>query len=190
MYLKWYCYGPYRDRDILWEKVHRGGLLNSPNLILGGDLNLTMHSSENCGKKVVFDPLSSFFKQLFDSVGLIDTAPTIVGPTWRNGRVGDEGISKRLDRFLIASSLIPTLLVHRVWTHTSDISDHYPVCLEWNKSLGSCNYPFKFNRSWLNDNDFFSWFTDRWSSLSPSPLGSELDHLTYKLSTLKLAIKD
>jgi len=30
------CYGPYRNRDIFWEKVHRGELLNTPNLILGG----------------------------------------------------------------------------------------------------------------------------------------------------------
>ena len=40
------CYGPYRNRDILWEKVHRGGVLSTPNLILGGDLNLTMKASE------------------------------------------------------------------------------------------------------------------------------------------------
>ena len=87
-------YGPYRDRDIFWDKVLREGLLNSPNLILGGDLNLTMSSSEIWGKRAVLDPLSSFFKHLFDSVGLIDTAPSIVGPTWRNGRVGDDGIGK------------------------------------------------------------------------------------------------
>ena len=170
--------------------MHKRALLNSPNLIMGGDLNLTMHSSKIWGKKVVLDPLSSFFKQLFDSMGLIDTAPTIAGPTWRNSRVGDEGISKRLDRFLIASSLIPTLLVHWVWTHTFDISNHYHVSLEWNKSLGSYNYPFKFNRSWLNDQDFVSWVTDRWSRLSPSSPGSELDHLSHKFRSLKMEVKD
>ena len=149
-----------------------------------------MSSYEIWGKRVVLDPLSSFFKHLFDSMGLIDTAPSIAGPTWRNGRVGNDGINKRLDRFLVASSLIPSLLVHWLWTHTADISDHYPVCLECNKSLGSCNYLFKFNRSWLNDNDFVSWFTDWWSRLSPSSQGSELDHLSYKLCTLKLEVKD
>ena len=30
------CYGPYRNMDIFWERVHKGGLLNTPNLILGG----------------------------------------------------------------------------------------------------------------------------------------------------------
>ena len=75
------CYGPYRDREFFWDRVLRGGLINSPNLILGGDLNLTMNSSENWGKRVVLDPLSSFFKHLFDSVGFIDTASTIAIPT-------------------------------------------------------------------------------------------------------------
>ena len=91
------CYGPYKDRDDFWEKVHKGGLVNSPHLILGGDLNLTMNASKIWGAKAVLDPLASFFKNLFYSVGLIDVAPSITGPTWRNGRVGDHGINKRLD---------------------------------------------------------------------------------------------
>ena len=39
-------YGPYRDREPFWEKALRGGLLRILNLILGGDLNLTLYSSE------------------------------------------------------------------------------------------------------------------------------------------------
>ena len=39
-------YGPYQDRDLFWDKALRGGLLNLPHLVLGGDLNLTLHSSE------------------------------------------------------------------------------------------------------------------------------------------------
>ena len=40
------CYGPYLDQVFFWERVLRGGLLNSPNVILGGDLNLTLNASE------------------------------------------------------------------------------------------------------------------------------------------------
>ena len=63
----------------------------------------------------------------------MDLAPLCVGPTWRNGHAGAEGISKRLDRFLISASLIPSLGIHRVWTQCADISDQYPIVLEWNK---------------------------------------------------------
>ena len=78
------CYGPYKHRDIFWENVCRGVLLNSPNLILGGNLNLTLKASDTWGKKVVIDPLSSHFKLSFDSLGLMDIASPSAGPTWRN----------------------------------------------------------------------------------------------------------
>ena len=90
----------------------------------------------------------------------------------------------------MASSLIPSLLLHRVWTLHSDISDHYPICLEWNKPFGSCNYPFKFNRSWLKDQDFTPWVIDKWSSLSPFASGTDLDLLTNKLRLLKNDVKE
>ena len=38
------CYGPYRNRELFWEKALRGCLLNTPNLILGGDLNMTLNA--------------------------------------------------------------------------------------------------------------------------------------------------
>ena len=149
-----------------------------------------MNTSEIWETRVVLNPLSTFFKHLFDSVGLLDIAPSSAGPTWRNGHVGEHGISKRLDRFLVASSLIPSLLTHRVWTHHSDISDHFPVCFEWNKSLGPHNYPFKFNRSWLLDQDFSSWFTECWPKLTPTYPSSELEWvLTHKLYSLKKEVK-
>ena len=151
-------YGPYRDRESFWDRALRGGLLGLQNLILGGDLNLTLNSSEIWGKKASPDPLTHLFSTLFDSLGLMDIAPLCSGPTWRNGRAGDEGISKRIDRFMVSSTLIPLLGIHRAWTHCSDISDHLPIVLEWNKSRTSFNYPFKFNRSWLEDTDFIKWF--------------------------------
>ena len=31
------CYGPYKNMELFWEKALLGGLLNTSNLILGGD---------------------------------------------------------------------------------------------------------------------------------------------------------
>ena len=42
-------YSPYWDRELFWEKAHRGGILNILNLVLGGDLNLTLNSSDIWG---------------------------------------------------------------------------------------------------------------------------------------------
>ena len=90
-----------------------------------------------------------------------------------------------MDRFLVSGSLIPFLGTHRVWTHCSDISDHYPIILEWNKQRTSFNYPFKFNRPWLNDQDFSEWVSSKWHLLSQIDSESALDSLLHKLRTLK-----
>ena len=39
------CYGPYLNRDVFWNSSAQGGLLSLPNLILAGDLNLTLNAS-------------------------------------------------------------------------------------------------------------------------------------------------
>ena len=83
--------------------------------MLAGDLNLTLHPSEIWGCKASLDHLSEHFLALFDAAGLVDVAPPSIGPTWRNGRSGEEGICKRLDRFLISKDLLPFLGTYRTW---------------------------------------------------------------------------
>ena len=102
-------YGPYKDKVFFWDKALHSGLLNLPNLVLAGDLNLTLHPSDIWGSKASLDHHSEHFLALFESVGLVDVAPPSIGPTWRNGRAGEEGICKRLDRFLISNELLPSL---------------------------------------------------------------------------------
>ena len=75
-------YGPYLHRDAFWNVTARGGLLSLPNLILAGDLNLTLNASEIWGNKVHIDPLGPFFTQLFSNYNLVDVAPPCAGPTW------------------------------------------------------------------------------------------------------------
>ena len=41
---------------------------------------------------------------------MVDLNPYHTGLTWRNGRTGTEGVSKRLDRFLVSLQLIPIIL--------------------------------------------------------------------------------
>ena len=103
------CYGPYLNQNSFWNVVALGGLLSLPNLILAGDLNLTLNASEIWGSKAHPEPLGSFFSKLFSDHHLVDVALSCAGPTWRNGRIGEDGISKRLDRFLLSNQLVSTL---------------------------------------------------------------------------------
>ena len=167
-----------------------GGLLLIPNLVLAGNLNFTIGVAEIWGGESLLDPLAHFFSHLIVDNGLVDLAPPYAGPTWRNGRGGVEGISKRLDRFPISSSLVPSLLIHRVWTVPSEVSNHYPVCLEWGGLASSHNYPFKFNHALLLENDFCLMVKDLWASWEPDPLLNDMKGLSLKLKALKAHVKD
>jgi hypothetical protein len=41
-----------------------------------------------------------------DEHNLLDIEPTKFKPSWRNNRVGEDNIAKRLDRFLIKDTLL------------------------------------------------------------------------------------
>ena len=119
------CYGPYSNKNIFWDCVVAGGIFNYPNLILDGDLNFTLSDLEVWGEKTRLDQRAHYFSHLLDSMNMVDLAPITPGPAWRNGRMGSEGVSKRLDRFLASIHLIPMLGNYNSWTRPSDISDHY-----------------------------------------------------------------
>ena len=148
------CYSPCLHRESFWNAIARGGLLSLPNLILAGDLNLTLNVSEVWGKKALLDPLGPFFTKLFSNFQLMDVAPSCAGPTWRNGRLGAEGICKRLDGFLLSFNLVDLLPQHRVWSFPSVVSDHYPILFEWMEDPVSSPLPFKFNHSWMSNVEF------------------------------------
>jgi endonuclease/exonuclease/phosphatase family metal-dependent hydrolase len=63
------------------------------------------------------------------SNNLIDIKPTKVVPTWRNGRIGQGAVARRLDRFLVSEDLLTDIGLYRSWVEFPFISDHAPVLL-------------------------------------------------------------
>jgi hypothetical protein len=57
-------YSPYGERKSFWE-VMVDGYLNDTNVILGGDLNLTINMREIWREVARRDPLGDLFSQLF-----------------------------------------------------------------------------------------------------------------------------
>ena len=58
-------YGPFYDRKIFWEKFSLVGAMNQSNVILGGDLNLTLATRAVWGENSKQYALASFFMNLF-----------------------------------------------------------------------------------------------------------------------------
>jgi hypothetical protein len=126
------CYGPYKDMALFWQRSKQSGCLADDSIIIGGgggDLNLTLSVEEIWGERAILDPLADFFSVFFSSADLVDTFPSPLSPTWRNGGQDPYGISKRLDRFLLNGRLLGDEFRSRSWVINSIISDHNPVCL-------------------------------------------------------------
>lgn len=64
------------------------------------------------------------------SVYLVDVEPAKLKPTWRNKRTGIAGVSKRLDRFMVANQLLKRVDRMRSWVGTVGGSDHNPIYLD------------------------------------------------------------
>jgi hypothetical protein len=56
-----------------------------------------MRRGEVWGSNAKNKPLVDYFVQMFEETRLCDAMPMKLVPTWKNSRVGEEGVSKRLD---------------------------------------------------------------------------------------------
>jgi hypothetical protein len=129
------------------------------------DLNFTLSAREIWGEQARLDPLADYFSNLLQSTGLIDLHPSVMTPTWWNGRSGSSGISKRLDRFLLAPNLLDSQRNFCSWVVASTISDHNPICLQVGGLSRIVASPFKFNSTWLEDPDFNSLVRSTWDEM-------------------------
>jgi hypothetical protein len=99
-------YAPYKDHESFCQPIVDSGILKKPCLILRGDLNFTLSSREICGFTTRIDPLSDYFLNILQDLGLVDLAPSHLFLTWRNGCSGKVGISKCIERFLVDENLL------------------------------------------------------------------------------------
>ena len=95
------------------------------------------------------DPLSEFFQHLFRAYNMLDVLPSKLGPTGKNGSVGFEGVSKRLDTCRCYEDFAGMLTMYRSWDIISSISNHFLICLQLDG-----HFPFKLNHMWIKDEDF------------------------------------
>ena len=92
-------YGPYNQKQDFWDRVKASGILNYHKIIMGEDLNFTLSAEEIWGTGRFSDPLRDNFRAYLENEGLNDIILVVLTPTWSNGRLGQVGIAKCLDRF-------------------------------------------------------------------------------------------
>ena len=119
-------YGPYHHREEFWDKVMESGILNDPSLIVVGDLNFTLSASKVWGNGNHYDPLADYFRVALENAH----TPSVLVPSWSNGRVGKVGLDKRLDRFIIDEDLSSSVGRYKSWSLAVGLSHHKPVILQ------------------------------------------------------------
>ena len=137
--------------------------MNGPNLIVGGNLNFSLGRSEAWGPCARIDPLADYFLNMMLDGSLFDPSLTKITPTWRNNRVGEARIAKRLYQFLLSDEFSNSLIIFRQWVGSGGISDHSPILLELVGLFKKPPAPFKFNNGWLKDADYHELVVDHWS---------------------------
>jgi len=74
-------YGLCLERKTFWTMLANSGLLSLRNLVIAGDLNITLSSDEIWGGSAASGHLSGFFNTLFHAHKLIDVKPDKIFPT-------------------------------------------------------------------------------------------------------------
>ena len=146
---------------------------------------MTLASGEIWGGIHTLGILVSFFINYFHRNKLIDIVPSTLIPTWRNGRVGSEAISKRLDRALISEDLLSSVGVYRAWFEYPYISDHAPIVLQLDSTLTFKAFPFKFNLWWSKESLFAELVQKIWNDPKFLVEHGRQRRLIWKLKELK-----
>eukprot|EP00253_Pinus_taeda_P031163 PITA_31163 len=147
-------YGPCQHREPFWNRLLNLSLLAASHTILGGDLNFSMGFRESWGSMAQVDSITDFMRNALEQADFVDVPMQQPMPTWRNRRVGEAVLARRLDRFLLKGPLIQELHHFKQWVGDGGLSDHSPIHLEILGPLAKPKAPFKFNHTWLQDQDF------------------------------------
>eukprot|EP00253_Pinus_taeda_P023722 PITA_23722 len=179
-------YAPYRNKNQFWSSFFSSAIVEIEHLVIAGDFNLTLHSNECWGPCRHHHPLAESFKNELLRHNLIDIAPCEMLPTWSNGRTGNAFIAKRLDRILAHVSVIDSLGMPRLVNANIMVSNHWPITLSWTDRGGWKGYPFKFNRSHLQDPTFTTLISSSWAWVSANMPSLPFCH---KLRVIKKSVK-
>ena len=103
------------------------------NIVIVGDLNLTLSSEEKRGGNIVRDPAREWVEDIISDWGLEDIKPIRGKFTWTNKRLGPGHIAARLDRFLVQQSLHVQGFDLTSAILSFSASDHKPIFLSFVK---------------------------------------------------------
>eukprot|EP00253_Pinus_taeda_P034834 PITA_34834 len=124
------------EKKICWDSLEYFLLMHIPkNIIIAGDLNVTLAADEKKGGSPVRDPAREWVEDIMISWDLEDIKPSAGKYTWSNKRLGPNHIVACLDRFLVQTSFLTSGLMASSKILPNCTSDHKPISLELSKDV-------------------------------------------------------
>lgn len=157
-------YGPYHQSEHFWQHFLTLSILAFDHIIIRGDLNFSLGFRESWGSSAHVDAISGHMTNLLEQTNFVDVPMHKPLPTWRNRRVGEAALARRLDQFLMKSPLLQHLHHYKQWVGSGGLSDHSPIYLEILGPHHKPKAPFKFNHVWLLDTAYISLVSGFWSA--------------------------
>eukprot|EP00253_Pinus_taeda_P021770 PITA_21770 len=123
-------YGRCHQRENFWKHLINLSIVSPDHIILGVDLNFSICFGESWGSQAQVGSITGFMTNLLEQHNLVDIPMNKPLPTWRNRRVGEATLARRLDRFFIKVPLMNQLHHYKQWVGSGGVSDHSSIYLE------------------------------------------------------------
>eukprot|EP00253_Pinus_taeda_P018034 PITA_18034 len=176
------------EKKLCWDSLQSFLLFHSPeNIIIAGDLNVTLAAEEKKGGSPVRDPAREWVEDIIIGWDLEDIKPSAGKFTWSNKRLGPSHIAARLDRFLVQSSFLTSGLMASSKILPNCTSDHKPISLELSMDGFLGPIPFRFSPLWIQQEGFNEVVAEAWNQKIQ---GSPFFVWEEKLRALKRKLKE
>eukprot|EP00253_Pinus_taeda_P001985 PITA_01985 len=176
------------EKKFCWDTLQSFLLLHNPeNIIIAGDLNVTLAAEEKKGGSPVRDPAREWVEDIMISWDLEDIKSSAGKYTWSNKRLGPNHIAARLDRFLVQTSFLASGLMASSKILPNCSFDHKPISLELSKDGFLGPIPFRFSPLWIQPEGFHEVVSEVWNR---HVLGSPFFVWEEKLCALKKRLKE
>jgi len=145
----------FNEKNDCWDSLESFLSMHNPrNLIIAGDLTVTLVAEEKKGGTPVRDQAREWVEDIILGWDLLDIKPSNGKFTWSNKRLGPSYITASLDRFMVHSTFLTLGFLASSKILPNCTSDHKPILLELSPEVNLGPIPFRFSPLWIHQEGF------------------------------------
>lgn len=168
------CYYGFPERERrrqAWDFIRLLASKSPLPWCIMGDFNDLLCVKDKKGKHPHPQYLLNGFKQAIEDCDLHEIDLSCGGYTWEKSKGTDNWVRERLDRAFASNSWWAAFPLCTLSVHHAIVSDHEPIKLNlFNTSVTKKQFRFKFENTWLKEENFHREVSEFWHNLPPTHL--------------------